>query len=465
MVTAVLVAGLLYLTPFNPFPSLSAPLDAPSGGGPEIPPPAVSPVQERNIRKALHGMRMSSVSSGSRDSSGSHAVPSSMVEASAQVHPHVFESRTPVLNIPCVRMQSGRCVRRALDGFYAALWGHRKVRVALWSDSLMAGGLVWHSFALRLKRLLGDGGPGFVQPWKFHDWERNPFCSLSVHGRWYARSILRGALARREYGFGGVNLLATGAGEELSFVSKVPVDSIMIHVVISPDGGRLRVEAGSCIRHISTSGVRKTSLISIRCNTYVRRVTIVTEGGRPVRLLGVYLERSGDSGLVLDGAGVTGARFTHLESVSREVRKTALQARKYALLIYSFGRNEVDTGISHDYADRVRSVLERDRDISGAACLVLGPTDQSEKKGGRFRTRPGVVRVDEALRRAATEAGCAYIDLRELMGGEASSYKWYKNKLMWADLQHLTPKGGRHLGQLIYVTLMSPLSSGSAGGK
>lgn len=57
------------------------------------------------------------------------------------------------------------------------------------------------------------------------------------------------------------------------------------------------------------------------------------------------------------------------------------------------------------------------------------------------------------MKAMADSCGIAYWDLYAAMGGRGSMMKWVDAYLAGPDYVHFTPKGARHVGNILYETL------------
>ncbi len=368
---------------------------------------------------------------------------------------------TPHLERPCVRWVGGRCEARVLDRFYASLVRRRdKVRVALWSDSLMNGALVSRQLAQLWHGAFGDGGPGFVQPGYLTRWDEHPSVTWLTRGRWKRASVVYYRGPNRRFGFGGTRFTLIKAPGRIVFRFRRPVTQAIIHYGTASPGPRFYVTAPGISYPIKTTGKPQGhafSSVSLS-PTRVVRLRLPASG---VVLYGTFFE-SDSPGVVLDTIGLISARLIHLIKADRAMRDSVLAMRRPQLLIYSFGRNEVDSGLSPSFTDRAVMLITRDRQAAGGAeCLVLGPTDRMEKKGSQLQTPRNLPVVARRMHDAAIRAGCAYMDLIGLMGGYGAAGQWLHHRpaLMARDLVHPTITGGRLLGYMVYMNLMRPLAA------
>lgn len=141
----------------------------------------------------------------------------------------------------------------------------------------------------------------------------------------------------------------------------------------------------------------------------------------PVELFGVTVEGTGP-GVVLDTVGIDGARIGTLLAWDEPTFVGELRRRAPDLVVLAFGTNEAfaEEDVAR-YADQYARVMARVRAAAPAAgCALLGPTNVPGRDGPDGRV-PAIDRVQAG---AAAAAGCAFVSLHELMGGEGSFRRW-----------------------------------------
>jgi len=72
---------------------------------------------------------------------------------------------------------------------------------------------------------------------------------------------------------------------------------------------------------------------------------------------------------------------------------------------------------------------------------------------GEYSSYPFIPKIKEAQKAAALEAGCAYWDLFEVMGGANSILTWTKKGLASHD-GHFSSKGQKLIGKELFNALM-----------
>ncbi len=176
--------------------------------------------------------------------------------------------------------------------------------------------------------------------------------------------------------------------------------------------------------------------------------------GEP-EFFGVIAE-SREPGLVLDTAGIDGAKARTPLAWNEQAWVSGLQARPPELVILAYGTNEVYERIDPErYIQDYRDLVGRIRQgAPEAACLIVGPTDVARPEGG---SQPRVQAISQAQKVAAEELGCAFIDTQRLMGGEGAFMSWAAKRPPWgtSDNVHLTVEGYRELGRRTAELILS----------
>lgn len=175
--------------------------------------------------------------------------------------------------------------------------------------------------------------------------------------------------------------------------------------------------------------------------------------GRP-RFYGVIVEGS-EPGVVLDTAGIDGARLATALAWAEKAFVAEVTARRPDLVVLAYGTNEVFDGLGvQAYARELFAVLERLRSGAPSAdCLVLGPPDAMDPTANSL---PRVAEIGAVYEATAREVGCAFLSAQKLMGGSGAFLEWLRQTppLARADRVHLAPLGYRALGSRIGAELL-----------
>ena len=233
-----------------------------------------------------------------------------------------------------------------------------------------------------------------------------------------------------------------------------------IYYETQPRGGKFSVRLDDQKREIvsTKAKVRGDGVHTIAAPDGPHSIEFRYSRGGPVHFYGVVLEREGP-GVVYDSLGLVGARANRLLNFDAAHIKSQLEIRGVNLIVLGFGGNEASDDRTEDefYEDYLK-VLERMRQgREDLGCLVFSPLDQARRERGRIRTLPTIPLIIAAQRRAAFEAGCAFYDTWQAMGGENSMRRWYeaRPRLAMGDFRHATPAGYEIIGNMFYKALLA----------
>jgi len=131
--------------------------------------------------------------------------------------------------------------------------------------------------------------------------------------------------------------------------------------------------------------------------------------------------------------------------------------RRYDLIVIQYGLN-VAVERTKDYGfyrDRMVAIIKHIRTcFPGADVLLLGVSDRSKVVGGERHTMSAVKNLRRAQREAALEAGVAFWDVYEAMGGEDGMVDYVKRNWAAKDYTHLSFQGGRELANALYDAII-----------
>ena len=173
-------------------------------------------------------------------------------------------------------------------------------------------------------------------------------------------------------------------------------------------------------------------------------------------LYGILLD--GADGVSVDNIPMRGCSGTVFTSIGQSTLTPFFRRGNVRLVILQYGGNSVpylkdDRDIA-GYMDGLKRQISYLKKLLPEACfLFIGPSDMSTSIEGEMQTYPVLPQTVEALKRMAGESGIAYWDLYAAMGGRNSMMKWVDSHLAGPDYVHFTPKGARHVGNILYETL------------
>lgn len=346
----------------------------------------------------------------------------------------------------------------ALIPFFEQLYRHQAgdsglLRVLQFGDSHTASDDWPAAIRARFQGSFGNGGPGFVHAGR-------PFLGFR---RWDAKSSMsRGwkpsGLLNREsdgrHGIAGVSLATSLPGETLTLEAEG--SRIEVFYYQQPQGGSFTLEAdGEPLGRIDTDGDPGPGFYTAQLEPGPHRFVLKTTGGGPVRLFGWVVEN--ESGVTWETLGINGAQADLLLLWDEPLLRAHIERRNPALIVLAYGTNEArrKDWTTETYLEAFAALLDRLRAAAPtASILVLGPPDQSIRLRSGWQTHPGVDRILEAQRASALVRGCAFWDLRSMMGGKGSMRQWVNAGFAQRDFVHFTAPGYRMIGESLYDLMM-----------
>jgi lysophospholipase L1-like esterase len=356
----------------------------------------------------------------------------------------------------------------ALSGFRGALAalerGERAtpVRVLWLGDSHTAADFMTGAVRSALTRRYAPGGPGFLRLGV--GLYRHDQASVVRIGRFRVEPAPPSRRSRQGdgvFGFGGMRAtpLERGATMSVKLARGALRGRARFSVLFdAPDGAAfdavlggtsVRVPAERRGRRVPDSPIARLELEGDEMDVLELRTT----RGRP-RFYGVIVEGTAP-GVVLDTAGINGARLATALSWVEKPFVAEVAERNPNLFVLAYGTNEAFDGLDvRAYAGELARLATRiRRGVPAADCLVIGPPDALE---------PGAVpalrvsAIGAVFENTAREIGCAYVSGQALMGGPGAFLSWMHQDppLARPDRVHLTPLGYRTLGARIVEELV-----------
>ena len=226
------------------------------------------------------------------------------------------------------------------------------------------------------------------------------------------------------------------------------------------DNCSLQIYAGDsciCTRHFPTPVLRTEQPFSIPSDT--KELTIKTSS----KVLLYSVSFQGNEGVLVDNIPLRGSAGLNFSDNTKESLAAMLHSQNVKLLIMQFGVNAVPEDPEEEienfgfYQTALTKELRYLKSLDPELCiLVVGISDRSRKIASGYQTNPNVLKIREAQRKAAFNAGCAYWDLFNAMGGENSMPSWvlHDPPLANSDFIHFNGHGSQFVGELLYKSIL-----------
>lgn len=353
----------------------------------------------------------------------------------------------------------------AMERFYGALLDapeERPVRIAVLGDSFIEGDILTADLREGLQDLYGGRGVGFV-----------PFSS-SV-------ALLRGTVKHTLSGWKTLNVKdKRQAAEDLQDKFFISGD-----LCLPSEGATVRMEGVSFRKHIDQTDAlrlvfinRQQTVLHVTVNDTPSRTFAPPSGEQvqqidlegPVRSVEVRLEKpegfigygielADRNGVIVDNYSIRGNSGLALFGTNFGINsQIGAILGGYDLLVLQYGLNVMSADVMRydTYADAlVRVIKYMKRCFPGTSILVMGVGDRSTQREGQFVTMPSVHGMIEAQRRAAEEAGVAFWNTFEAMGGEGAMVRWVEKNWAAKDYTHIGYRGGKFVADKLIDALLA----------
>lgn len=347
----------------------------------------------------------------------------------------------------------------ALVPFFEQLYRHQRgemegpLRIIHYGDSHTAADEWTGDLRVRFQSKFGDGGGGYSyagHPW--NGYRRLDLRSGATRG-WKSEGLV-GHPGDGVYGLGGVSI-STAAPRE-SIYLQADCEQLELFYLQQPGGGTIQLyDNGNPVDRISTDGTIGPGYYRYGTAPGPHRFEIETVLRAPVRLFGWVTENA--KGVTYEPLGINGAQASIMMQWDEQTLASNLARRNPALIVLAYGTNEAGNRDLSGYESMFSALLRRIRQASPtSSILVVGPPDRCIRAArGKVVPMDKIDQVVEAQRRAALSNNCAFLDLREKMGGKGSMQQWVLAGMAQADYVHFTSPGYKLIGDAMFRDIMN----------
>lgn len=368
----------------------------------------------------------------------------------------------------------------AFEALENAAQGRKPVRVMHYGDSQIEGDRMSGLFRARMQERFGGGGPGLVAAkpltssmsvvmeasesmMRFTQYgvqdksvKHRRYGAMAIFSR-FAPVIPDSAYSETETHTGWVSISIQGG----SYAPTKTYDNLKLYYGHNRSDVNIKVFLDDVPFADETLPANKSLRVKTwRFDKTPRKIMIIMEGYDSPDIYGLSLEQ--DAGVALDNISMRGSSGTTFGSLETGIFKPMLDSLNPKLLFLQYGGNTVpyikDKKSADNYGRSFKSQIEYLKGlVPDAAIIVIGPSDMSTKVEGEMQTYPNLTNVRDALRQAAFDAGAAFFDIYEAMGGHNSMLQWVEAKpaLAAADYVHFSPQGAKIIAEAFIKSFMA----------
>lgn len=338
---------------------------------------------------------------------------------------------------------------------------NKKVRIAHFGDSAIEGDNITSDFRQNLQNEFGGQGAGFLtitsQDINFRLTTKHSFSN-----NWKVGSVIAGNPDKLPMGFSGFVFTPQGAStvtyqctdrlkstKNFKYARLFYSDAKNSSIKYS-----INNQADQSISITPGSGVKE---LLLKANGEGKSVKITTTMANQANFYGVSLES--DNGVYVDNLPLRGNSGVGLKEISNNVFADFNKLLDYKLIILNFGLNVASSEMK-DYTwyenDMIKIIGNLKKAFPQTSILIIGVGDKSFKKGTKFITDPGVLKLIQSQKTIADKAGVAFWNLFEAMGGNNSMESWANSNppLAQKDYTHLTLEGAKKTAEMLSKALV-----------
>lgn len=222
----------------------------------------------------------------------------------------------------------------------------------------------------------------------------------------------------------------------------------------------LRLMGGEKVIHETIlEPAEKTQVFQHSLGMLRRDVRMELSGIESPEIYGVSLE--GSSGIMVSNISLRGQAGTHFWTQPSQQLRAMFGSTNVRLIILQFGANAVPysttESLIQEYSERFgKNIAYLKKLVPAASIIVIGPADMAKKTGTEWTTYPMLTEIRDAMKQTAFNAGAAYWDPYEAMGGAGTIQQWVLSDppLAANDHVHFTIDGAEKIAQWFYDALI-----------
>lgn len=347
---------------------------------------------------------------------------------------------------------------RALD---EAVVTSRPVRIAYFGDSFIEADIFTADLREMLQKKYGGRGVGFVnitsQVYGFRPTVRHSFQGWDSHS-----AVDSVGFDHSKQGISGHYFIPSpGAFVELKGQNKYAslLDTCSRASMFFYTKGEVILTATVNQKHsVTETFVPSGGLQQMQVLGHIGSVRWTVDQADSAVFYGAVMEEQ--AGIVLDNFSMRGTSGLSLRSIPARILRDFNRLRPYDLVVLQYGLNvATERGRNYDkYVAGMKQVIQHIKETfpqAGILLVSVGDRDYKTEQG-EIRTMLGIKNLVRYQQRLAADTGVAFWNLFEAMGGEGSMAALVDASPAMANLDytHINFRGGKHLANLLYETLV-----------
>lgn len=193
-------------------------------------------------------------------------------------------------------------------------------------------------------------------------------------------------------------------------------------------------------------------------DVFPKTITVSFSGGGTPEIYGIALD--GKTGVSVDNLPMRGCSGTIFKRTNSNMLTSSYSLLNVKLLILEFGGNMLPSingpktaeNYGKNLYEQIMYLKQQKPDMD---IILIGPADMSKRINGSMTTYPDLPSVVENLKKAAFDAGGAYWDTYQVMGGHNSMPTWVEQGLAGKDYIHFTTDGAKKISEMFYEALIN----------
>ncbi|MEM9931989.1 MAG: hypothetical protein AAF824_00195 [Bacteroidota bacterium] len=349
----------------------------------------------------------------------------------------------------------------------------KKVRIAYFGDSIIEGDLVTQTLREHLQKQFGGQGVGFVSITSIAPGFRQTI-KHTFSDSWKTYSLVK-TPGLNGYGISGEVFMVNSTNDpewpwvhyEGSSISEGTETFNQIQLFYGNTGSNspyqpvVQVESDLASQDITlpiSNVINRVWLNRIPTQS----INVKFQVPENLPLFGLSFEQ--EDGIYVDNFSSRGNSGMNLIEIPGEYLQGFNEYLAYDLIILHFGLNVVAPNRKNykSYEKGMTRVINHMKtNLPGAEILMVGVSDKSTRKGGKYMTEPSVPILVNAQQKVARETEIAFYNLYEEMGGKNSMVKWVDQGLANKDFTHFNREGAARVGKMLsdYLLASQPDSS------